>query len=152
MISRALAILTMAYSSLLYAFDVCDQHGFEKFGGGWIRSISNSKGTYVDFKVNLIELENEGVDVGIDVAPSLAKDRASNAYYKFFKSISPPPFEGADLEFSSTESFSAICRFTRTFGYRTPLNSFKWVEKAGESEVEMLPAVKDFVRKRHFIN
>lgn len=92
------------------------------------------------------------MEVKADIAPVIAKDSASNAYYNFIKSIMPPPYESADLQFSSTESFSAICHSKKTYGYRTPLASFKWVKKGSESNEELLPTVKEFLRKKHLID
>lgn len=90
--------------------------------------MSNGHDVFVDFKISVKELrEGEDVDFSDDLAPVLARDAASTAYYKYFQKINPSPVINADLSFSGTESTVDRCFFTKTFGYRTPLNSFKWV-------------------------
>ena len=83
MISRIFILVLLAFQIVsAEAFDVCDKHGFEKVELGWIRSVSVNQKVYVDFKVNIDELGENGIAASPDIAPALAKDAASNAYYK----------------------------------------------------------------------
>lgn len=152
MISRGfiLGLLVFQISSA-EAFDVCDKHGFDKVEIGWIRTVSANQKIYVDFKVNIDELEDNGLVATPDIAPSLAKDAASTAYYRLYKSVSPPPFINADLVYKNTEAFASTCWLKKTYGFRTPLATFQWVEPSSSDEIDLLPPVKELLRRKHLI-
>jgi hypothetical protein len=134
------------------AFDVCDKHGFDKSNIGWIRTVSLNQQTYVDFKVNIDELNDQGISVPLDIAYALAKDAASNAYFNLYKGLRPPESDNHDLIYSDTQAFSSSCWLKKTYGFRTPLSNFKWVSLSSSDDDEFLPAIKDLLRRKQLIN
>lgn len=133
------------------AFDVCDKEGFKSADIGWIRTISVGEKVYVDFKVNTDELSENGLEATNDVAPSLAKDAASAAYYKLFKSMFVPDFDESDLVYGKTEAFLSTCWLKKTYGYRTPLSTFHWVQTSPEN-ANYLPPIREFLKKKQLID
>lgn len=149
---QAIAILILSLASGAFAFDVCDTNGFEKTEIGWIRTVSVNENIFIDFKVNKDELEQDGLPAAPDIATALSKDLASNAYYRLYKSVNPPPYSNADLSYSKTELFVGNCWLKNTYGFRTPLSTFQWSEADSSSGSDMLPAVRDFLKRKQLIN
>ncbi len=114
----------------IMAFDVCDHKGFERSQRGWIRKINQGDKVYVDFKINIDELNELELPVTQDIAPLLAREAAGQSYYNFFRLINPPLSQDVDLIFGNTEAFVRSCWSKQTFGYRTPLRTFKWSERS----------------------
>ena len=152
MISRIFILVLLAFQIVsAEAFDVCDKHGFEKAELGWIRSVSVNQKVYVDFKVNIDELGENGIAASPDIAPALAKDAASNAYYKLYKSVMPPASEKLDLIYSGTQAYLSTCWLKKTYGFRTPLSTFQWAEPSS-SDDDYLPAIKDLLKRKQLID
>ena len=149
---KAISILILSQASGAFGFDVCDANGFEKKDIGWIRTVSVYKNIFIDFKVNKDEMEQDGLAVTSDISLVLAKDMASNAYYRLYKSVNPPPYSNADLIYSKTEMFVGNCWLKKTYGFRTPLSTFHWSDAGSSSDNDMLPAVKDLLRRKNLIN
>lgn len=148
---KFLICLILSQTSNAFAFDVCDSDGFKKTDIGWIRSVKSNKDIYIEFKVSKEELEKDGALETNGIASSLARDAASNAYYKIFKSVNPPPYINSDLVYKNTESFVSTCWLKKFYGYRTLLSNFQWVESSPQSDEDMLPAVKDLLRRKQLI-
>lgn len=152
MISRRLILVfLMLPITNASAFDACDRNGFEKVEIGWIRSVSVNHKIYVDFKVNIDELEENGLGVSSDVAPALAKDAASTAYYRLYKSVNPPSSSNVDLVYMNTESFLSSCWLKKTYGFRTPLSTFQWVETNVGDGNDHLPPVRELLKRKQLI-
>lgn len=109
-----------------------------------------NKNIFIDFKVNKDDLEQDGLNVSRDFGAVLAKDLASNAYYRFYTLVSPPPFSNADLIYSNSQLYIGDCWSKRVYGVRTPLNTFNW--SRSDSDADMLPAVRGFLQKKQLIN
>lgn len=151
MISRGFILLLLTFQiANVEAFDVCDKHGFEKADLGWVRTVSVNQKVYVDFKVNIDELEENGIAASPDIAPVLAKDAASNAYYKLYESVMPPASGKLDLIYTGTQTYLSTCWLKKTFGFRTPLSTFQWAEP--NSSDDYLPAIKDLLKRKQLID
>ena len=142
----------LSQASTTFAFDVCDTNGFERSEIGWVRSVSINKIFFIDFKVNKDELEEDGLPTTPDLQATLAKDLASNAYYRLYKSVNPPTYSDAVLTYSNTETFVGNCWLKKTYVFRTPLNTFHWSKVDSNSDADMLPAVRDLLKRKHLIN
>jgi hypothetical protein len=133
------------------AADICNERGFESVPDGQLRVENDATGQRIEFRTSADKLSGRYGSGEISALPAIAGQAARDAIYAEFARVSRPPTDGASLQIRGMQSVAAICDGVKVFDFQVPLSGLQWRTAREQSDDEMLPPIRQFLRDNGFI-
>ncbi|VXB36329.1 exported hypothetical protein [Burkholderia sp. 8Y] len=144
-----LLVQMIAHAPASWAFDVCDDDGFQTVRDGQIRKWSAAGEDWIEFRTTrerLIERYGSG-----RALPQVAAHAARNALFVEFDRAERRPDAHAALDIRDMQSVAASCHGNEVFDFKVPWSGLSWTTGQFDPDA-LMPPVKAFLKQNGVID
>lgn len=109
-------------------------------------------GQWIEFRTSAAELRDRFTPDAVPARQVTAEQAARNAIYAAFARIVRPPTTDTSLEIRGMQSVAASCGGVEEFDFEVPLSGLHWQSTSKQSNDDMLPPIRQFLRDNGVID